>query len=54
MPQNYSVGGNLVSKEVYEKANGINQKPAVKEVVKEVPKAEPKAVIKKIVKKADK
>ncbi len=25
MPQNYSLGGNYVSKEAYEKAKGINQ-----------------------------
>ena len=48
MPQNYSVGGVLVSKEEYEKANGIVQP---KEVKKEEPKAEVKPAVKKVVKK---
>ncbi len=48
MPQLYSLGGKLVSKEEYEKANGINQE-VKKEVVvpnKKVKKEEPKVEVK--------
>lgn len=51
MPKFYSLGGELVSKEEYEKAHGINQ-PEIKEEVKieEEPKEEVK--VKKVFKKA--
>lgn len=32
MPQNYSLGGRLVSKEMYDKAKSINQPKEVKQV----------------------
>jgi len=47
MPQNYSLNGRYVSKEVYEKAKGINQ-PTVE--VKVESKVEAKPEVKKVAK----